>query len=190
MNNYRESYAPNKKQRSMLSTTKLQGPCDINYSQYRSSIQDSTDQSQQICVKNQLLKFLLNPTVHEVVTFILWKVCSVEKWVAPHHMLLRWKLCHWRENKRKHAPWIKGREKSYRMERKERKQINPIKNPKGKILHHNAITITHFFFQISHHIKWNPMHKAKRKNGKTMHTKPCNRKRMARFSKCFVTKQR
>jgi len=33
------------------------------------------------------------------------------------------------------------------MERKERKQINPIKNPKGKILHHDAITVTHFFFK-------------------------------------------
>jgi len=48
-----------------------------------------------------------------------------------------------------HVPWIKGKEKSYRMERKERKQINPIKKPKGKILHHNAITITHFFSNIS-----------------------------------------
>jgi len=67
----------------MLSTTKLQGPYDINYSHYGAPIQDPTGQSQELCVKDQLLKFRLNPTVKEVVTFILRKVCSVGKWVAP-----------------------------------------------------------------------------------------------------------
>jgi len=89
LNNYRERYAPNKQQRSMLSTTKLQGPCDIKCSHYRAPIQYPTVQSQELCVKDQLLKFQLNPTVNEVLTFILRKVYNVGKWVAPHHMLLR-----------------------------------------------------------------------------------------------------
>jgi len=41
----------------MLSTTKLQGPCDKNYSHYRAQIQDPTSQSQELGVKDQLLKF-------------------------------------------------------------------------------------------------------------------------------------
>jgi len=40
-------------------------------------IQDRTGQSQKLCVKDQLLKYQLDPTVNEVVTFILRKVCSV-----------------------------------------------------------------------------------------------------------------
>jgi len=88
MNNYRESYAPNKQQRSMLSTTKLQEPCDKNCSHYRSPIQDLTSQSQELGVKDQLLQFQLDPTVNKVGTLILRKVYSVGKWVAPHHMLL------------------------------------------------------------------------------------------------------
>jgi len=86
--NYRESYAPNMQQRSMLSTTKLQEPCDRNYSHYRASIHDPTGQSQELCVKDKLLKFQLDRTVKEIGTFILRKMCSVGKWVAPHHMLL------------------------------------------------------------------------------------------------------
>jgi len=39
-------------------------------------IQDWTSQSQKLCVKDLLLKYQLNPTVNEVVTFILRKVCS------------------------------------------------------------------------------------------------------------------
>ena len=89
MINNRESYAPNKQQRSMLSTTKLQEPCDKQCSHYKALIQDSTSQSQELCVKDQLLTFWLDPTVNEVRTFILRKVCSAGKWVAPHHMLLR-----------------------------------------------------------------------------------------------------
>jgi len=73
---------------SMLSTTKLQGPCDKNCSHYRALIQDPTDQSQELCVMDQLLKFQFDPTVNEVGTFILRKVYSVGKWVASHHMLL------------------------------------------------------------------------------------------------------
>jgi len=57
LNNYREIYAPNKQQRSMLSTTKLQGPCDKNDSHKRALIQDPTGQSQELFVKDQLLKF-------------------------------------------------------------------------------------------------------------------------------------
>jgi len=64
LNNNRESYKPNKRQRSMLSTTKLQEPCDKNCSHYRAPIQDPTSQSQERCVKDQLLKFQLNPTVN------------------------------------------------------------------------------------------------------------------------------
>jgi len=79
LNNYRESYAPNKQQRSMLSTTKLQGPCDKYCSHYRASIQDPIGQSQEPCVTDQLLKFKLDPTVKKVGTFILQKVYSVEK---------------------------------------------------------------------------------------------------------------
>jgi len=33
----------------MLSTTKLQKPCDKNYSHYRALIQDPTGQSQELC---------------------------------------------------------------------------------------------------------------------------------------------
>jgi len=73
----------------MLSTNKLQEPCDTNYSHYKALIQDPTSQSQDLCVKDQLLQFQLDPTVNEVGTFILQKVCSVGKCVAPHHMLLR-----------------------------------------------------------------------------------------------------
>jgi len=40
------------------------------------------------CVKDQLLRFQFDLTVNEVGVFILWKVCSAEKWVAPDHMLL------------------------------------------------------------------------------------------------------
>ena len=79
MNNYKESYAPNKQQRSMLSTTKLQWSCHKNFSHYRAPIQDPTGQSQELCVKDQLLKYQLDPTVNIVETFILWNVCSVEK---------------------------------------------------------------------------------------------------------------
>jgi len=50
LNNYRESYAPNKQRKSMLSTTKLQGPCDKNCSNYKALIQDSTGLSQEIGV--------------------------------------------------------------------------------------------------------------------------------------------
>ena len=63
----------------MLSTTKLQWPCDKNCSHYRAPIQDLTSQSQELCVKDQLLKFQLDPTVNEVGTFILRKVYNVEK---------------------------------------------------------------------------------------------------------------
>jgi len=55
----------------MLSTTKLQELCDKNCSHYRALIQDPTSQSQELCVKNQLLKFQIDPTVKEVVTFTL-----------------------------------------------------------------------------------------------------------------------
>jgi len=72
----------------MLSTSKLQGPCDKNGSHKRALIQDPTDQSQELFVKDQLLKFQLDPTVNKVGTFILRKVCIVAKWVAPHHILL------------------------------------------------------------------------------------------------------
>jgi len=48
----------------MLSTTKLQEPCDKKYSHYTAPIQDSTSQSQERCVKDQLLKFQLNPPVN------------------------------------------------------------------------------------------------------------------------------
>jgi len=48
----------------MLSTTKLQEPCDKKCSHYTAPIQDSTSQSQERCVKDQLLKFQLNPTVN------------------------------------------------------------------------------------------------------------------------------
>jgi len=47
-------------------------------------IQDPTGQIQELCVKDQQLKFQLDPTVNEVGTFILQKVCNVEKKVAPH----------------------------------------------------------------------------------------------------------
>jgi len=69
----------------MLSTTKLQGPCDKNWSHYRAPIQDPTGQSQEPCVKDQLLKFQLDPTINEVGTFILRKVCSVEKWIVSQN---------------------------------------------------------------------------------------------------------
>jgi len=39
----------------MLSTIKLKGPCDKNCSHYRALIQDPTSQSQELCVKDQLL---------------------------------------------------------------------------------------------------------------------------------------
>jgi len=72
----------------MLSTTKLQGPYDKNFSHYRAPIQDPTSQSQELCVKDQLLKFQFDPTVNELGTFILRKMCSVGKRVASHPMLL------------------------------------------------------------------------------------------------------
>jgi len=59
-----------------------------NYSHYRSLLQYSTYQSQELCVKDPLLKFHLDPTVNEVETLILRNVCSVGKWVAPNDMLL------------------------------------------------------------------------------------------------------
>jgi len=74
LNNYKESYAPNKQHRSMLSTTKLQWSCDKNCSHYRAPIQDRI---QEICVKDHQLKYQLNPMVNEVGTFILRKLCSV-----------------------------------------------------------------------------------------------------------------
>jgi len=40
-------------------------------------IPNLTGQSQKLCVKDQLLKYQLDPTVNEVGTFILQKVCSV-----------------------------------------------------------------------------------------------------------------
>ena len=67
----------------MLSTTKLQGPCDKNCSHYKAPIQDPIGQSEERGVKVQV-----DPTVNEVGTLILRKVYSVGKWVAPHHMLL------------------------------------------------------------------------------------------------------
>jgi len=39
--------------------------------------QDPTGQRQELCVKNQLLKYQLDPMVNEVGSFILRKVCSV-----------------------------------------------------------------------------------------------------------------
>jgi len=72
----------------MLSTTKLQGPCDKNCSNYIAPIQDLTGKSQELGVKHPLLKFQLDPTVNKVGIFILRKVYSVGKRVVPHHMLL------------------------------------------------------------------------------------------------------
>jgi len=63
----------------MLSTTQIQWPCDKNCSHYRAPINDPTVQSQELCVKDTLLKFQLDPTVNVVEIFILRKVCSVEK---------------------------------------------------------------------------------------------------------------
>jgi len=63
----------------MLSTTKLQGSCDKNCSHYRAPIHDLTGQSQELCVKDPLLKCQLNPMVNEVETDILRKVYSVGK---------------------------------------------------------------------------------------------------------------
>jgi len=63
----------------MLSTTQIQWPCDKNCSHYRALIKDPTGQSQELCLKDQLLKFQLNPTVNIVKIFILRKVCSAEK---------------------------------------------------------------------------------------------------------------
>ena len=63
----------------MLSTTKLQWPCDKNCSHYRAPIKDPTSQSQEFCFKDQLLKFQLDPTVNSIGIFILRKVCNVEK---------------------------------------------------------------------------------------------------------------
>jgi len=77
LNNYKESYAPNKQQRLMLSTTKLQWSCNKNGSHYRALIQDRTGQSKELGVKDRLLKYQLDPTVKKVGTFILRKVCSV-----------------------------------------------------------------------------------------------------------------
>ena len=76
LNNYRESYASNKQQRLMLSTTKLQGPCDKNCSHYRALIQDPTSQSQELCVKDKLLNFQLDPTVNEV-EIAIYEKCAV-----------------------------------------------------------------------------------------------------------------
>jgi len=42
-------------------------------------MKDPTIKSQALCVKDQLLKFQLDPTVNVVEIFILRKVCSVEK---------------------------------------------------------------------------------------------------------------
>jgi len=39
-------------------------------------IQDRTGQNQKLCVKDQLLKFQLDPTVNIVEIFILRKVCN------------------------------------------------------------------------------------------------------------------
>jgi len=61
----------------MLLTTKQQKPCDKICSHNKALIQDPTDQNLELCVKDQLLKFPLDPTVNEVETFILRKVCSV-----------------------------------------------------------------------------------------------------------------
>jgi len=63
----------------MLSTTKLQGPCDKNYSHYIAPIQDPTGQSQELGVKDQLLKFQLNPTVKESGKSISLKLHISEK---------------------------------------------------------------------------------------------------------------
>jgi len=63
----------------MLSTTQIQWPCDKNCCHYRAPIKDSTGQSQELCVKDQLLKFQLDPTVNIVEIFRLRNVCSVEK---------------------------------------------------------------------------------------------------------------
>jgi len=45
LNNYKEICTPNKQQRSMLSTTKLQWSCDKHGSHYKTPIQDRTGQS-------------------------------------------------------------------------------------------------------------------------------------------------
>jgi len=64
----------------MLSTTKLQGPCDKNSSHYRASIQDLIGQSQELGVKDLRLKFQLNPTVKESEKSILLKLRISEKY--------------------------------------------------------------------------------------------------------------
>jgi len=69
----------------MLSTTKLQGPCNTNCFHYKALIQDLTSQSQELRVKDHLLKFQIDTTVNEIRTFILRKVRNVEKWVAPQN---------------------------------------------------------------------------------------------------------
>jgi len=58
----------------MLSTTQIQWPCDKNFSHYRAPIKDPTDQSQELCVKDQLLKFQLDPTVN-IVGISFYKKC-------------------------------------------------------------------------------------------------------------------
>jgi len=63
----------------VLSTTQIQWPCDKNCSHYRAPIKDLTGESQELFVKDQLLKFQLDPTVNKLEIFILRKVCSVEK---------------------------------------------------------------------------------------------------------------
>jgi len=63
----------------VLSTTQIQWPCDKNCSNYRAPIKDPTGESQELCVKDQLLNFLLDPTVNVVEIFILRKVYGAEK---------------------------------------------------------------------------------------------------------------
>jgi len=48
-------------------------------SHYRAPIKDPTSQSQDLCVKDQLLKFQYDPIVNLVEIIILRKVCSAEK---------------------------------------------------------------------------------------------------------------
>jgi len=63
----------------VLSTTQIQWPCNQNCSHYKAPIKDRTGESQELFVKDQLLKYQLDPTANVVEIFILQKVCSVEK---------------------------------------------------------------------------------------------------------------
>jgi len=45
----------------------------------RALIKDPTGQNQEFCVKDQQLKYQLDPTVNAVEIFILRKVCNAEK---------------------------------------------------------------------------------------------------------------